>query len=188
MNGVSALTAAAARPVAPALDVAAAYVDHAAFIARIIQRLIGAGPHVDDLLQETFIVAFRRRAQFDGRAEVRTWLYAIAAHLCLHHRRSARRFSLFHGRLAQEGPRASSPAADEQLAHKQELGRAREVLEKLSFEQREVFVLYELEELEGREIAELLGVPVGTVWTRLAAARKKFTTLVRKRRLKEGVA
>src|SRR5262245_33216664 len=109
MSGAEAL--AATLCVMPPLDVSSAYVEHAAFIGRTIERLVGRGPDVDDLLQETFIVAFRRRGDFDGRAEVRTWLYAIAAHLCMRHRRSARRFLVFRGRLGAE-PQDSTQSAD----------------------------------------------------------------------------
>ena len=51
----------------------------------------------------------------------------------------------------------------------------------LPFKQREVVVLYELEELEGAAIAELLGIPINTVWTRLHHGRKNFEQLMRKR-------
>jgi RNA polymerase sigma factor (sigma-70 family) len=71
--------------------------------------------------------------------------------------------------------------AEEKLARQQALEIARQVLQKLSFEQREAFILYELEGLEGQEIAELVAIPLGTVWTRLQAARKRFTRLMRQR-------
>jgi RNA polymerase sigma-70 factor, ECF subfamily len=51
----------------------------------------------------------------------------------------------------------------------------------MPFKQREVFTLYELEELEGPEIAALLGIPINTVWTRLHHARKRFEESMRKR-------
>jgi RNA polymerase sigma-70 factor (ECF subfamily) len=61
-----------------------------------------------------------------------------------------------------------------------------EALEGLPVEQREVFVLYELEEQGGAAIAELLGIPLGTVWTRLRAARERFKKQLERRRAKEG--
>jgi RNA polymerase sigma-70 factor (ECF subfamily) len=187
MSGAGAVSLSLDTPVV--LDVASSYVEHAAFIARVIARLCGDGPHVDDLLQETFVIAFRRRADYDGRAGARTWLYSIAAHLCLRHKRSTRRFALFRGRFGAEPPPCAPTACGEsQLERKQDLALALAVLQRLSFEQREVFVLYELEELAGAEIATLLDIPIGTVWTRLSAARKKFTVLLRKRRAQEGVS
>lgn len=163
-----------------ALDIGALYTEHAPFLGRVIQRLVGAGPHVDDLLQETFIVAFRKRAEFAGRASARTWLYAIAARMCMRHRRGLRRFSRFQGRLAREvEPARALP--DEQVEWTQSALMVHEIIGKLPFEQREVFILYEIEGLEGKDIAAMIGRPLGTVWTRLHHARKAFTKLMAKR-------
>ena len=72
------------------LDLNQAFKDHGRFLARSILRLTGDGPHVEDILQETFIVAHRKQASFESRSSLRTWLYGIASNLCLHHRRSPR--------------------------------------------------------------------------------------------------
>jgi RNA polymerase sigma-70 factor (ECF subfamily) len=171
------------------LDVAGLYAEHGAFIGRVIQRLVGSGPHVDDLVQETFIVAFRKRATFDGRAAARTWLYGIAANLSMRHRRGMRRFGLFQDRLAREVSATDEDVPDRQLERQLERRRhvaiVHEVLSRLPFKQREVFVLYELEGLDGAQISELLGVPLGTVWTRLRVARQSFEPAMRKRIAKE---
>jgi RNA polymerase sigma-70 factor, ECF subfamily len=170
----------------PPLDVTRLYAEHAPFLGRVIQRLAGPGPHVDDLLQETFIVVFKKQRAFDGRAAVRTWLYAIASNLCLRHRRGIHRLNLFRSRLSSEAQEASAPP-DQHLERDQSCALVSEVLDRLPFRQREVFVLYELEELEGAEIAAMLGVPLGTVWTRLHHARKKFEELMRRRLAREEV-
>ena len=54
------------------VDIGQAYQLHAPFIASVIEKLTGAGPHVDDLLQETFIVAYKKRNQFEKRSALRT--------------------------------------------------------------------------------------------------------------------
>jgi len=164
---------------APALDVDALYTEHAAFLSRVLIRLVGDGAHVDDLVQETFLVAHRKRTTFDGRSQPRTWLYGIAANLAMRHRRSAGRLARALGWFADEPqPVAASPDRDLERARAATL--VRETLDRLPFKQREVFVLYELEELEGPQIAELLGIPQNTVWTRLHHARKRFQELIRK--------
>jgi RNA polymerase sigma-70 factor (ECF subfamily) len=170
----------------PGLDVAQLYADHAQFIGRVIRRLTGEGPHVDDLLQETFLVAFKKRNDFQGRAAARTWLYAIAAYLCQRHNRGARRFSFFRSRYAKEPAEVPVRRPDQELEREQTVALVYGVLERLPFKQREAFVLYELEGFEGEEIAGMVGVPLGTVWTRLHHARKKFEALMRQRLSTEG--
>jgi RNA polymerase sigma-70 factor, ECF subfamily len=170
----------AAAPVGE-LDIDAVYAEHAPFIARVLARLTGDGPHVDDLLQETFLVAFRKRATFDGRSATRTWLYGIAARLASRHRRGAGRWWHALAGLAAEPSATIAIGPDRELDRARAATVVRTVLDQLPFKMREVFVLYELEELEGAEIATLLEIPINTVWTRLHHGRKRFEDAMRKR-------
>jgi RNA polymerase sigma-70 factor (ECF subfamily) len=164
----------------PELDIDAVYAEHAPFIARVLVRLVGDGAHVDDLLQETFLVAYRKRATFNGSSAVRTWLYGIAARLAMRHRRGVGRWLRALGGFAEQPQRVAADPADD-LERERAAAAVHAVLDKLPFKQREVFVLYELEELEGAQIAEVVGIPVNTVWTRLHHARKRFEELMRQR-------
>lgn len=175
----------AATDAVPALDIDALYADHATFLTRVLIRLVGDGAHVDDLLQETFLVAYRKRDRFDGRAAPRTWLYGIAANLAMRHRRGKGRFLRALGLYAEE-PAPSSMSPDRDLERARASHLVRSTLDRLPFKQREVFVLYELEEIDGAQIAELLAIPVNTVWTRLHHARKRFQELIRKHASREG--
>ncbi len=169
----------------PGVDVAEAYRAHGRFVAHVIQGLTGPGPHVEELLQETFIVAHRKRQRYDGRAAVRTWLYGIARNLSLRHNRGKRRLFALLDRL-RGLPESPSPASPEQEALESERRQMfYEALGTLPLELREVFVLYELEEQGGAAIAELLALPLGTVWTRLRAARERFKKQLERRRAKE---
>jgi len=160
---------------AAALDVRALYDAHAPFVARVLQRLTGPGPHVDELLQETFVTAWKRASSFEGRSTARTWLYGIAANIARHHRRGLARFSLFRGKLERETAIAAAPPApDEEIRRSQDAARVHAALAELPFKQREAFVLYEIEGMPGEEIAAMLEVPVGTVWRRLHDARESF--------------
>jgi RNA polymerase sigma-70 factor (ECF subfamily) len=163
----------------PTLDLDALYTANAPFIGRVLIRLVGNGAHIDDLIQETFIIAFRKRHTFDGRSAPRTWLYGIAARLAMRHRRGAGRWLRAVGLFAAEPPRVE-PGPDRELERAHAAAQVRAALDRLPFKQREVFVLYELEELDGQAIAELLAIPVGTVWTRLHHGRKRFTEIMRK--------
>ena len=164
------------------LDIERLFDTHGAFIARVIQRLTGDGPHVDDLLQETFVIAFQKAHRFDEtRAEASSWLYGIAANLCRRYGRSRRRAGNFVSRFAQHTKLyAHSEGPDRALIREEEIRTVRRAIDKLPFKQREVFVLFELEGMEGKDIGTLLNLKEGTVWTRLHYARKSFETTVRK--------
>jgi len=83
---------------------------------------------------------------------------------------------------APDGPQTP----ERELERRQRAALVHELIGRLPFKQREVFSLYELEELPGERIAELLGIPIGTVWTRLHHARKAFGRLASKRGLEVG--
>ena len=171
-----------ATPQAAALvDIDALYVEHAPFISRVLGRLTGSGPHVDDLIQETFLIAFRKRDTFDGRSTHRTWLYGIASRLAMRHRRGVGRWLRAIGMFSDEPVASVTVSPDREIDRARASAVVQEVLARLPFKQREVFTLYELEEIEGPEIAALLGIPVNTVWTRLHHARKRFEESMRKR-------
>ena len=166
-----------------AIDIGQAYQAHASFIARVIEKLTGSGSHVDDILQETFIIAYKKRHQFEGRSAIRTWLYGIAKNLCMHHKRGLARFLNFIEKL-QTIPNQDSQSPQKELEVSRQLQLAESIITGMTFKQREVFVLYELEEMEGPEIAELLGIPLGTVWTRLHKARQIFQARLEKQKIR----
>ncbi len=172
----------------PSLDVDGAFRAHGAFVARTIQRLTGHGAHVDDLTQEVFIVAFKKRGEFEGRSSLQTWLYAIARNLCFRYLRGQKRFLLFQANLARRDVAEEPTGPQDDLEQLESIARVHRVLQALPLKQREIAVLYELEGLEGRVIAEMVGVPLGTVWTRLTQARKSIEKLMRRELAKEGEA
>lgn len=180
-SGVEVSAVAAAAPASSDVEIDALYAEHASFISRALARLTGDGPHVDDLIQETFLVAFRKRATYDAtRSTHRTWLYGIAVRLASRHRRGIGRWLRALGGFSDE-PATLAVSPDREIDRARASAVVQDVLAKLPFKQREVFTLYELEELGGPEIAELLAIPVNTVWTRLHHARKRFQDSMRKR-------
>lgn len=169
------------------IDIQAIYSDHAPFIGRLIRRLTGDGPHTDDLLQETFIVLSRKPDALADRSAARPFLYGIARRLCMRHNRASRRLAFFRDRLSAEPQRAGgTEPPDEGIERRERAAAVRAVMESLPLKQREVFVLFELEGLDGQAIAELVGIPVNTVWTRLHQARTNFQTRMRKRMNREA--
>jgi RNA polymerase sigma-70 factor (ECF subfamily) len=135
----------------------------------LLVRLVGRGPHVEDLAQETFLRAFRAFGSFDG-ARPSSWLFTIATRVALDARKRRTLPISELDAATSAAPAASSPEARMSRA---ELGRAIEqAAAALSPDQRAAFVLAEYQEMSLGEIAEALGVPEATVKTRLFRARQ----------------
>ncbi|MBN1960641.1 MAG: sigma-70 family RNA polymerase sigma factor [Deltaproteobacteria bacterium] len=166
----------------PVLDITALYKQYSAFIARIIRQFTGEGPHVEDILQATFICAFKKMHTFEGRSSVQTWLYSIAANLCKRHHRSNFRFLQFRKKLVStiktiDTISANSDNPARNLQNKEMVQTVFAILDKMPFKLREVFILFEFEQYSGEEIANLVNVPPATIRTRLFHAHKLFKNL-----------
>jgi RNA polymerase sigma-70 factor (ECF subfamily) len=121
----------------------------------------------EDLVQATFLTLVRVAATYDGRAQnARSWLHGIMARLLQQRRRSLARFARALFRM-----RAARPPADELDERRSDIVRG---LERLSLPKRTVLILADVEGYQCEEIAEMLHIPVGTVWTRLHHARKEL--------------
>jgi RNA polymerase sigma-70 factor, ECF subfamily len=157
----------------------ALYEDHFDFVWRTARRLGTPAGELDDVVQESFLVAWDKLAAFQhGRLD--TWLFRITANVVSgrHRRRRVREtfLSWFEQAPAAPGPQAPDAALetkDAQLA-------VAAVLARMAPKKREVFALFELEGLSGEEVAQRVGCGVDTVWTRLFHARKDFERLGRK--------
>lgn len=156
------------------VDVGTLFVLHAPFLLRVVARLTGPGPHVEDLVQDVFVVAHRRRGVLRDGPELRGWLYRVCSNKAMQHRRSRwRRFRL--ATAIEMEPTATAPAVPDEIASRRERGRRiRQAVLELPFLQREAFVLFELEGLDTKSVAALLDVPEGTVSSRLSTARRLF--------------
>ena len=164
-------------PIPCALTLSEVYETHFDFVWRSARRLGVLSLHVDDVVQEVFLVVHRRLSEFEGRSSLKTWLFAITRRIVRDHRRSARRKPA-EPLGAIEPIDASAPGADAQLAHDQEARLLHAMLDELDEDKREVFVLAELEQMSGPEIAEALDVNLNTVYARLRAARTAFEQAV----------
>lgn len=132
----------------------------------------------DDIAQDVFLVVQRRLPSFDG-VNLEGWLYKITKYVASDYRRRAwfRRW-VFGARASADPGEQSTPA--ESLERRQLRGQLRKILDSMSVKHRTAFVLFEIQGYSGEEIAELEGVPIKTVWTRLHHARKDFVALARK--------
>lgn len=142
--------------------------EHARYLWRALLGLGVRPGDVDDVCQEVFLIVHRRLPEFDGRA-LRSWLYAICLRVASEYRRSAR---VRREVSVAELPESNAPGGQLETVFAGELGeRLLATLDRLDDEKREAFVLYEIEELPLREVADALGCPLQTAYSRLQAAR-----------------
>jgi RNA polymerase sigma-70 factor, ECF subfamily len=155
------------------LDAQALFRAHAPFVASFLHRLGTPRADVDDLVQEVFLVAHRKGGYVPGPARPRTWLAAIAVRVAhAGHRARARLHEAVDDGALQAAVSDADPA--EAADARRSLVRVQRALETLDLEHRAAFVLYELEGESCESIADSFGVPVGTVYSRLHHARKRF--------------
>ncbi|HVY25686.1 MAG TPA: RNA polymerase sigma factor [Polyangiaceae bacterium] len=141
-------------------------------------RAFGCPPaDVDDLAQETFLVARKRLSQFEG-GNVAGWLYRIAQHVTRGHlRRSWVRRVLYRDPdLRTADTRNSSPI--EELEQREARNQMYDILSRMTKRRRSSFFLFDVEGYTGEEIAALEGVSVNTIYTRLHFARRDFMSLL----------
>jgi len=159
-------------PPSAALDLSfdALFETYATFVWRVLGRLGVATSDLADTSQEVFLVVHRRLPDFEGRSSVKSWIYGICIRVAAGWRRKPHRA---HERALDESAiEHSSDSQDDELEQRRARAKLASVLERLDEEKRNVFVLYELEELSMPEIAAALGCPLTTAYSRLHAARK----------------
>ena len=140
--------------------------------------LVGNHDDALDLSQEAFARAFRARARIDPERPFFPWLYQIIRRLCFNHTRDqrSRRLELEKaGSWLTDATMGRRPPSPDQAAERAELReQVAGAIERLAERDRETLVLREFEALRYREIAELLGIPIGTVMSRLYRARRSL--------------
>jgi RNA polymerase sigma-70 factor, ECF subfamily len=155
------------------------------FVWRSARRLGVSESAVDDVVQDVFLVVHRRLRDFEGRSSMKTWVFGITLRVVSDHRRTIRRKGGLSPLPDDEvlGDRGEGPVA---VLEKRQAARVlHALLEELDDEKRTVFVLAELEELGAKEIAEMVSIPVNTVYSRLRAAREAFDGALARYRAKE---
>jgi RNA polymerase sigma factor (sigma-70 family) len=147
---------------------------HFAVIHRYLARRIG-GDRADDLAAQAFAVAFRRRGDFDAGADsARPWLFGIATNVLRNDLRSERRMLAAIARLDRTGADDFADEVERSVARAQaasEVAQLAGAIAALDPDQRDVLLLHAWGELSQGEIAAALGIPVGTVYSRLSRAR-----------------
>lgn len=162
-----------AEAIAASLSEPSAFVDvfdrHFGAIHRYLRRRVGS--HIaDELASEAFAQAFEHRKRFDrDRPDARPWLYGIAHNLLRHHYRDEERALRAYARSVEVEAAEPEDAVDPEVA---------KLLAELSPGERDVLLLVAWAELEYSEVAEALGIPIGTVRSRLNRARARVRELL----------
>jgi RNA polymerase sigma-70 factor (ECF subfamily) len=154
---------------------------HEGLVYSLAVRLLGDAEEARDVAQEVFLQVYRMISRFQGRSSLRTWIYRIVVNQCRNRRRfwfrrrRDRSIALEDLAPADEARVTSAqPTPDpyQEICRRETAVRVQEALSGISFEHRAVLLLREVEGLTCEEIATSLGLPTGTVKSRLARARE----------------
>ena len=156
------------------LELRTIYREHGRFVWLSLQRLGIHRSDLDDVAQEVFMIVHRRLDTFDRRSRLSTWLFGICIRVAANYRRRRRpKRELLGGGNVDERP-SQTAAADDLLVRREQRELAEQALSRLEVTHRATFVMFEIESLSCLEIAELMNVPVGTVYSRLHNARRQL--------------
>ena len=155
---------------------------YAPALLRFTDRLLSDRSTAEEVTQEVFVKVISRAHQYDGRAEVSSWLFAIAANACRDRRRRDRRATVVPLEAVPE-PAHKADGIETVLSDRERREAVRRALSALSEEQREALVLARYHGLPYAEIAQVLGISVGAVKTRIFRAVEAL-----KARFSEGEA
>jgi RNA polymerase sigma-70 factor (ECF subfamily) len=157
------------------LTLEAIYRAHAPVVSRWI-RLLDPAADAEDLLHEVFIVVGRRLGSFRGDSSLTTWLYAVVLRVVASERRKRKLrrflFGRFAGDLVEE--RASPATPEESTRRARASAMLYSLLDELGERDRSMLILFELDGLSGKELAEVLGISEQSLWTALHRARARL--------------
>ncbi|MEM9659048.1 MAG: RNA polymerase sigma factor [Planctomycetota bacterium] len=143
-------------------------------ITRLVGRLVAWGPDVEDLVQEVFVRAWKKRAKFRGESAESTWLHAIAVNVCRNYHRRMNLWQRIFPRVADNGKACADD--DAELVDLRDHVWA--AIAKLRPIDREIVVLRCMEEKTPAEAAAILGQSVNSVDVRLHRARQRLKAIL----------
>ncbi len=151
------------------------YSAHVAFVWRVLRTFGVTDAQIEDAVQDVFVVVHRRLREFEGRAAITTWLFAIARRVASAHRRKRA------GERTEELKEEPAGGADTFAAFSRAQAAAQvlAILDKMDEDKRVVFALVELEQLGVPEVARMLDLNLNTTYSRLRLARAAFEAAVK---------
>lgn len=157
------------------LDFAQLFRSHAPAVLRALRRLGVAERDLEDVAQDVFVTLHAKLGEIERPEAVRSYVYGIAVRHAADHRKRAHVRREHPGGDALPEGRSSAPQLTELLATERR-ARLDRALAALDTDKRAVLVLYELEELPMREVAQALEIPLQTAYSRLHAARRNLAS------------
>lgn len=162
-------------------QVAAIVREHSDYVWRTLRWLGVQVEDIDDVSQEVFIVVLRKLHTYEGRASLRAWLRGVCIRMAAQRRKQFVRKREVLEAEPDPGPARQNP--ENEVAAARGLETMQRAVDALDDAKREVFVLYELEGLTMKQVAESVGAPLQTVYSRYRAARDEVTSFVRRAEL-----
>jgi RNA polymerase sigma-70 factor (ECF subfamily) len=159
------------------MTLAEIYEKYADFVWRALRRQGVPPDDSADAIQEVFLIVHRTLDSFEGRSLLSTWLFTICRSVARDRRLRALRMEIARPDLLVDGVDQRANAAA-RLEHNDRLSLLETILQRMDGDLREVFVLFEIEDMTGEEISQALSIPLGTVYSRLQLARKAFKRAV----------
>jgi len=154
--------------------------EHSAYVERVIARLTGPTPDLEDLVQATFVQAFQSFGRYRGEASLKTWVTRIAVHVTLHQLRGGVRRAVPLELVSErDEPRDPAAPADHDAASRQLARRLHALLDRIAAKKRIAFLLYTVEEHSIEEVAALTGSSKAATKSRIWFARRELMSMVR---------
>ena len=151
------------------------YASHVGFVWRVLRACGVPAEQLEDAAQDVFVVVHRRLRDFEGRASITTWLFAITRKVATRHRRKPAAPQL------PPSEQVAGPDAFDHVARSEAAATIAAALDQLDEDKRIVFALVELEQVSVADVARMLDINQNTAHSRLRLARAEFAAAVRRR-------
>lgn len=159
--------------------VSAMFEENCEAVERIISRLVGATPDLEDLVQNTFIEALQALRRYRGDASFKTWITSIAVHIAQHHLRAGKLRRHAPLELVAEEHVASGPVDVEGVLDQRRMSaRLHGLLDRIPANQRIALLLFAIEGRPVEEVAALMGASQTTTRSRVFFARRALRKLI----------
>ena len=166
-----------------------------AYLIRVIEHFGVPPSAVDDVLQEVFWAVARSSCHYDpSRGKLRTWLHRVTFYHAqnflgrAHHRREVLRAAPCDAWRDTVEPMQNDADPEQAAIDNDNRQLAWELIQKIEVHRRAVFLAYEIKGMPMAALAETLGIPISTGWSRLQQARREFADALRQHRVREALA